>query len=189
MERVGRWSNVGRKPTRKCTLRPSNGREILRNDVSDWECINNETIIYKHSALSASERSKYPTSYTFGEEVYEQGAKDVALSVISGINSRVFAYGQTNSGKTYTMTGITEYALPDIYGYIQKHQERDFVFKFSAMEIYNESRGTIVEKLKEEILRDWSHVIHLLCICEAQRQIGETSLNEMSSRSHQIIRL
>ncbi|KAL9160997.1 hypothetical protein ABFS82_08G237300 [Erythranthe guttata] len=198
-------------------LRPLNGKEILRNDVSDWECINNETIIYKNSALSASERSMYPTSYTFDRvfrsgcstrEVYEQGAKDVAISVISGINSSVFAYGQTSSGKTYTMTGITEYALADIYGYIQKHQERDFVLKFSAMEIYNESvrdllsvdntplrllddpeRGTIVEKLTEEILRDWSHVIHLLSICEAQRQIGETSLNEMSSRSHQIIRL
>ncbi|KAL9178149.1 hypothetical protein ABFS82_01G106600 [Erythranthe guttata] len=136
------------------------------------------------------------------------GAKDVVLSVISGINSRVFAYGQTSNGKTYTMIGITEYALPDIYGYIQKHQERDFVFKFSAMEIYNESvrdllsvdntplrllddteKGTVVEMLTEEILRDWSHVIHLFCICEAQRQIGETSLNEMSSRSHQIIRL
>ncbi|KAL7100421.1 hypothetical protein ACP275_09G144500 [Erythranthe tilingii] len=114
----------------------------------------------------------------------------------------------TSNGKTYTMIGITEYALPDIYGYIQKHQERDFVFKFSAMEIYNESvrdllsvdntplrllddteRGTVVEMLTEEMLRDWSHVIHLFCICEAQRQIGETSLNEMSSRSHQIIRL
>ncbi|KAL7132429.1 hypothetical protein ABFS83_12G073500 [Erythranthe nasuta] len=106
------------------------------------------------------------------------------------------------------MIGITEYALPDIYGYIQKHQKRDFVFKFSAMEIYNElvtdllsvdntplrllddtERETIVEKLTEEILRDWGHVIHLLCICEAQRKVGETSLNEMSSRSHQIIRL
>lgn len=32
----------------------------------------------------------------------------------------VFAYGQTSSGKTYTMTGITEYTIADIYDYIQK---------------------------------------------------------------------
>lgn len=32
----------------------------------------------------------------------------------------VFAYGQTSSGKTFTMTGITEYAIADIYDYIQK---------------------------------------------------------------------
>jgi centromeric protein E len=70
-----------------------------------------------------------------------------------------------------------------------------------------------VEKVTEEILRDWSHLKELLSICEgkafykillffnilylyiisciiaAQRQIGETMLNERSSRSHQIIKL
>ncbi|KAL6576089.1 hypothetical protein OROHE_000560 [Orobanche hederae] len=198
-------------------LRPLNQKEILRNDVSDWECVNNKTIVYKNVGLSASERSMYPAAYTFDRvfrsdcstrEVYEKGAKDVAISVVHGMNSSVFAYGQTSSGKTYTMTGITEYAISDVYEHIQKHPEREFVLKFSAMEIYNESvrdllsvdsyqlrllddpeRGTIVEKLTEEILKDRNHVIHLLSICEAQRRSGETSLNEMSSRSHQIIRL
>ncbi|XP_009772334.1 kinesin-like protein KIN-7E [Nicotiana sylvestris] len=198
-------------------LRPLNNKEIFRNDVSDWECINDTTIIYKNVNLSVSERSMYPSAYSFDRvfrpncstrQVYEEAAKDVALSVVSGFNSSVFAYGQTSSGKTFTMTGITEYAIADIYDYIQKHAERDFILKFSAMEIYNESvrdllsadstplrllddpeRGTIVEKLTEETLRDWNHVIQLLSICEAQRQIGETALNETSSRSHQIIRL
>lgn len=198
-------------------LRPLNSKEILRNDISDWECIDDKTIVYKNVNLSASERSMYPSAYTFDRvfriacstrEVYEQGAKDVAISAVSGMNSSVFAYGQTSSGKTYTMTGITEYAISDIFDYIEKHPERKFSLKFSAMEIYNESvrdllsvdstplrllddpeRGTIVEKLTEEVLTDWDHVIQLLSICEAQRQIGETSLNEASSRSHQIIRL
>lgn len=76
------------------------------------------------------------------------------------------------------------------------------------MEIYNEAvrdllshdttplrllddpdRGTVVDRLTEETLKDWNHVKQLLSLCEAQRQIGETSLNETSSRSHQIIRL
>ncbi|XP_059293089.1 kinesin-like protein KIN-7G [Lycium ferocissimum] len=198
-------------------LRPLNDKEILRNDVSDWECINDTTIIYKNVNLSVSERSMYPSAYTFDRvfrtncstrQVYEEAAKDVALSVVSGFNSSVFAYGQTSSGKTFTMTGITEYAIADIYEYVQKHTERDFILKFSAMEIYNESvrdllstdstplrllddpeRGTIVEKLTEETLRDWNHVSQLLSICEDQRQIGETALNETSSRSHQIMRL
>ncbi|THG07451.1 hypothetical protein TEA_021793 [Camellia sinensis var. sinensis] len=88
------------------------------------------------------------------------------------------------------------------------HNEREFLLKFSAMEIYNESvrdllstdssplrllddpkRGTVTEKLSEEPLRDWNNVMELLSICEAQRQIGETALNETSSKSHQIIRL
>lgn len=191
-------------------LRPINEKEIARNDVSDWECINDKTIIFKNSLHA-------PTAYTFDrvfccdrstKQVYEEAAKEVALSVMSGINSSIFAYGQTSSGKTYTMTGITEYTLADIFDYIQKHEERAFALKFSAMEIYNEAvrdllsydptplrllddpeRGTMVERLTEETLMDWSHLQELLSICEDQRQIGETCLNETSSRSHQILRL
>ncbi|CAK7334349.1 unnamed protein product [Dovyalis caffra] len=197
-------------------LRPLNEKEITKNDVSDWECINDDTVIYKNN-LSVSERSMYPTVYTFDRvfgpscstrQVYGEGAKEVALSVVSGINSSVFAYGQTSSGKTFTMSGITEYTVADIYDYVEKHKEREFTLKFSAMEIYNESvrdllstdttplrllddpeRGTVVERLTEEIIRDWNHFKELLSVCEAQRQIGETSLNEASSRSHQILRL
>ncbi|XP_010515505.1 PREDICTED: kinesin-like protein KIN-7G isoform X1 [Camelina sativa] len=197
-------------------LRPLSVKERVRNDVADWECINDETVLYR-SHLSISERSMYPTAYTFDRvfgpecctrEVYDQGAKEVALSVVNGVHASVFAYGQTSSGKTYTMSGITDYALADIYDYIEKHKERAFILKFSAMEIYNESvrdllstdisplrllddpeKGTVVDKLTEEILRDWNHFKELLSICIAQRQIGETTLNEVSSRSHQILRL
>ncbi|KAF5956421.1 hypothetical protein HYC85_003646 [Camellia sinensis] len=116
------------------------------------------------------------------KEVYEKEAKDVALSVVS---ATIFANGQTSSGKTFTMMGITEYAVADIYYYIEKHNEREFLLKFSAMEIYNESvrdllstdstslrllddpeRGTVIEKLTEEPLRDWNHVMELLSICD-----------------------
>lgn len=31
----------------------------------------------------------------------------------------IFAYGQTSSGKTYTMRGITESAVNDIYKHIE----------------------------------------------------------------------
>ncbi|KAK7406788.1 hypothetical protein VNO78_08421 [Psophocarpus tetragonolobus] len=197
-------------------LRPLNEKELARNDISDWECINDTSIIYR-SNISASDRSLYPTAYSFDSvfradsstrQVYEKAAKEVALSVVGGINSSIFAYGQTSSGKTYTMSGITEYTVADIFNYIEKHTEREFILKFSAIEIYNESvrdllspdctplrllddpeRGTVVERLTEETLRDWSHFTELISFCEAQRQIGETALNEASSRSHQILRL
>ncbi|KAL7082779.1 hypothetical protein ACP275_14G122900 [Erythranthe tilingii] len=195
-------------------LRPLSEKEIARNEVADWECINSTTILYRNSL---QERSGLPTAYSFDRvfrgdsqtrEVYDEGIKEIALSVVDGVNSTVFAYGQTSSGKTYTMNGITEYTVTDIYEYVQRHEERAFVMKFSAMEIYNEvvrdllstentplrmlddpERGTIIEKLTEETLRDWNHLKELLSICESQRQVGETSLNEASSRSHQILRL
>ncbi|CAL5376221.1 unnamed protein product [Camellia sinensis] len=161
-------------------LRPLNEKETARNDLCDWECINEDTIIFKNCNLPLPDRFMYSTAYTFDrgfrsdcstKEVYEKEAKDVALSVVSGINS--------------------------------KHNEREFLLKFSAMEIHNESvrdlfstdstplrllddpeRGTVIEKLTEEPLRDWNHVMELLSICD-----GQTALNETSSRSHQIIRL
>ncbi|KAB1994551.1 hypothetical protein ES319_D13G106100v1 [Gossypium barbadense] len=195
-------------------LRPLSDKEIIANEVADWECINDNTILYRNTLR---EGSTFPSAYTFGtdrvfrgdcltKQVYEEGAKEVAVSVVNGINSTIFAYGQTSSGKTYTMTGITEYTVADIFDYINR--ERAFVLKFSAIEIYNEAirdllssentqlkprddpeRGLIVEKVIEEVLRDWNHLKELLSICEAQRKIGETSLNERSSRSHRIIRL
>lgn len=48
-------------------LRPLNGKEILRHDVSDWDCANDNTVVYKNANLSASERSMFPSAYTFGE--------------------------------------------------------------------------------------------------------------------------
>ncbi|KAF3435791.1 hypothetical protein FNV43_RR22883 [Rhamnella rubrinervis] len=195
-------------------LRPLSEKEIAASEVADWECINETTVLYRNTLR---EGSTFPNAYTFDRvfrgdcctrQVYEEGAREIALSVVSGINSSIFAYGQTSSGKTYTMNGITEYTVADIFDYIHRHEERAFVVKFSAIEIYNEAvrdllctdntqlrllddpdRGTVVEKLTEETLRDWGHLKELLSICEAQRQIGETLLNEKSSRSHQIIRL
>lgn len=106
------------------------------------------------------------------------------------------------------MRGITENAVTDIFEHIKNTPERNFLLKFSALEIYNETvvdllncnagslrllddpeKGTIVEKLVEEVVKDSEHLRQLIGICEAQRQVGETALNDKSSRSHQIIRL
>ncbi|KAL4555438.1 hypothetical protein LXL04_038057 [Taraxacum kok-saghyz] len=139
------------------------------------------------------------------KQIYDEGVKTIALSVLNGINSSVFAYGQTSNGKTYTMYGITELAIADIYDYINRHNDREFVLNFSAIEIYNEcvkdllsvdntqlrllddpEKGTVVEKLTEANLRDCNNLKEFIYMSEAERQIRETALNEMSSRSHQI---
>ncbi|ONM15425.1 Kinesin-like protein KIN-7G [Zea mays] len=223
MTRVGRVGRFNFSPSAagrlekilvSVRLRPLSDKEIARRDPAEWECINDTTII---SRSTFPDRPTAPTTYSFDrvfrsdcntKEVYEEGAKAVALSVVSGINSSVFAYGQTSSGKTYTMTGITEHTAADIYDYIGKHEERAFVLKFSAIEIYNEvvrdllsaentslrlwddaEKGTYIENLTEVILRDLDHLKELISVCEAQRRTGETYLNGNSSRSHQILKL
>ncbi|KAJ4708699.1 Kinesin-like protein [Melia azedarach] len=193
-------------------MRPLNRKELAMYDLIAWDCIDDHVIIFKNPN---HERPAVP--YTFDkvfdptcstQKVYEEGAKDVALSALKGINATIFAYGQTGSGKTFTMRGIAENAVRDIYEHIQNNRERHFVLKISALEIYNETvvdllnresgslrllddpqKGTIVEKLVEEVVQNIQHLRHLIGICEAQRQMGETALNDNSSRSHQIIRL
>ncbi|KAK4280762.1 hypothetical protein QN277_012340 [Acacia crassicarpa] len=196
-------------------VRPLNKKEQLAKDQVAWDCIDDHTIVHKPAA---HERAAQPASFTFDkvfgpacltEAVYEEGVKNVALSSLDGINATIFAYGQTSSGKTYTMRGITERAVNDIYNHIMNTPERDFSIKISGLEIYNENvrdllnsesgrnlkllddpeKGTVVEKLVEETANDDKHLRHLISICEAQRQVGETALNDTSSRSHQIIRL
>ncbi|KAH0866039.1 hypothetical protein HID58_083250 [Brassica napus] len=224
-------------------LRPLNKKELLAKDQVAWQCVDSHTIVSKPQAHH--ERSHQQSSFTFDkvfgpesftEDVYEDGVKNVALSALMGINATIFAYGQTSSGKTYTMRGVTEKAVNDIYNHIIKTPERDFTIKISGLEIYNENvrdllnsesgralkllddpeKGTVVEKLVEETANNDQHLRHLISICEgnlnllyyilqslfmfyvsdwcvyfllAQRQVGETALNDTSSRSHQIIRL
>ncbi|KAJ8750869.1 hypothetical protein K2173_016050 [Erythroxylum novogranatense] len=193
-------------------VRPLSRREQALYDLIAWEWPDDHSIVFKNP-----NSDRPPTSYTFDKVfdptcstrgVYEEGAKDVALSALRGINATIFAYGQTSSGKTFTMRGITESAVEDIFEHIGNNQERNFVLKISALEIYNETvvdllnresgplrllddaeKGIIVEKLVEEVVKDSQHLRHLIGVCEAQRQVGETVLNDKSSRSHQIIRL
>lgn len=47
-------------------LRPLNGKEIVANEVADWECINDTTILYRNTLR---EGSTFPSAYTFGKDV------------------------------------------------------------------------------------------------------------------------
>ena len=42
------------------------------------------------------------------EEIFDNDAKGLVLSALSGYNVTIFAYGQTSSGKTFTMRGNDE---------------------------------------------------------------------------------
>jgi len=81
------------------------------------------------------------------KEIYEDGAKNIIDSVLSGYNGTIIAYGQTGSGKTYTMEGkigdettkgIIPRMIEHIFNYIYNNEYIEFLLKVSIIEIYQE---------------------------------------------------
>ncbi len=144
-------------------VRPLNSSEQQRGRV--WKALNKYSSITQTTRdgepLAKSERVIGKTFFTydmsFGENtstdmVYDSVAKGIVHSVVTGVNGTVFAYGQTSSGKTYTMQGagsiadgakpgaggIIHMAAKDIFRQIAMTRDRSFVVKTSFLEIYNE---------------------------------------------------
>ena len=128
----------------------------------------------------------------------------------------IFAYGQTSTGKTYTMqgeipnnAGIIPLTLEEIFEQIKKDKDIiDSQIGVSFIEIYNESindlldsskinldlretanREVIVNNLTEIKIKNHEQALNLLLKGNESRIVASTKLNEKSSRSHCIFRL
>eukprot|EP00842_Homolaphlyctis_polyrhiza_P000759 jgi/Hompol1/1684/HPOL_001416-RA len=147
--------------------------------------------------------------------LYNTAVKRAVQSAMEGINATVFAYGQTASGKTYSMMGYEEQpgvipqAVDDVFSFIiDQPGDREYLLRVSYMEIYNESirdllnpeqtdlrihehrtRGVYVAPLKEEIVTTPKQLMKIISRGEANRSVGATDFNDYSSRSHTIFTL
>lgn len=83
--------------------------------------------------------------------LYDNTAKPAVLSVLEGYNATMLAYGQTGTGKTYTMEGfkysgcdpqrgIVPRSMEQIFKYIEASSNRNstFMVRASYLQIYNE---------------------------------------------------
>ncbi|KAM0253026.1 hypothetical protein ACHAQJ_007457 [Trichoderma viride] len=76
--------------------------------------------------------------------VYDHIAKRLVRRVMEGYHGTVFAYGQTGTGKTFSMQGtasspgVIPLAITDIFSYIRETPSREFLLRVSYLEIYNE---------------------------------------------------
>ncbi|KAM0789736.1 hypothetical protein ACM66B_006591 [Microbotryomycetes sp. NB124-2] len=146
--------------------------------------------------------------------VYEEAGKDLVLAAMEGFDSVIFAYGQTASGKTFTLTGnvgnpgIIPQSVTEIFAYIREHPEQEFLLRASYLEIYNETlkdllapetgalrirqddkKRFFVSPLREEVVTHEAQVAALLRRGEANRSVGATDFNETSSRSHSLFQM
>ena len=88
-------------------------------------------------------------------EVYNQAARPLIANVLIGYNATIFAYGQTGTGKTFTMEGeptapelrgIIPNSFAHIFGNIAKESENKKYIdcQFLPVIIYNEVSTNIL---------------------------------------------
>ena len=91
-------------------------------------------------------------------DVYENTAKSAVLSVLEGYNSTIFAYGQTGTGKTFTMEGFTydnsdpargiiPRSIEEIFNFIESYSNSGtkFMVRASYLQIYNENISDLLK--------------------------------------------
>ncbi|KAL6986104.1 hypothetical protein U1Q18_019471 [Sarracenia purpurea var. burkii] len=154
------------------------------------------------------------TEFASQKRVYEVVAKPVVESVLDGYNGTVMAYGQTGTGKTYTLgrlgeedtcdRGIMVRAMEDILAEISPEKDSICV---SYLQLYMESIQDLLDPANDNIsivedpktgdvslpgatlveIRDQQSFVELLRLGEAHRFAANTKLNTESSRSHAIL--
>uniref|UniRef100_A0A2K6SHG9 Centromere-associated protein E n=1 Tax=Saimiri boliviensis boliviensis TaxID=39432 RepID=A0A2K6SHG9_SAIBB len=197
-------------------VRPLNSREESLGETAQvyWKTDNNA--IYQVDGSKSFNFDRVFHSNETTKNVYEEIAAPIIDSAIQGYNGTIFAYGQTASGKTYTMMGSEDHlgviprAIHDIFQKIKKFPDREFLLRVSYMEIYNETitdllcgtnkmkpliiredvnRNVYVADLTEEVVYTSEMVLKWITKGEKTRHYGETKMNQRSSRSHTIFRM
>ena len=158
-------------------MRPLNRNEGNHERVwkvlSQYAAISQMTAAGKPLAERVTGRNFFNYDQTFGEksatgQVYDSICKDIVTSAVTGLNGTIFAYGQTSSGKTYTMQGsgtieegsragadgtvshagggIVHMAAADIFRHVESQPNRVFLVRASFLEIYNEEVRDLLTK-------------------------------------------
>ena len=156
------------------------------------------------------------TKEATSEKIYLDMCQDIIKGFLNGINGTIFTYGQTTSGKTYTMLGNVDYpgilpcSLKNLFDLLEmKKKEINFNYNLycSYVEIYNEiihdligdstgckivednNYGLIVSDAQRVCINSFEEGVQLKDLGEEKRQYKNTIINEYSSRSHTIFQL
>ncbi len=154
---------------------------------------------------------------TTQSEIYDSSAKEIISSVLNGYNGTIFAYGQTSSGKTYTMTGELDNAekegiIPRMIHHVfheilcSDNSNIEYTVKVSIIEIYMEKikdlidisknnlqiheskeKGVYIDNLSEYYVSNENEVYDYIKIGNQNRTVSSTNMNDTSSRSHSIV--
>ncbi|KAF8380413.1 hypothetical protein HHK36_027899 [Tetracentron sinense] len=200
-------------------LRPRNAEELVA-DADFADCVEllpelKRLKLRKNNWDSDTfEFDEVLTEFASQKRVYEVVAKPVVESVLDGYNGTVMAYGQTGTGKTFTLgrlgeedtaaRGIMVRSMEDILADISPETDSVLV---SYLQLYMETIQDLLDPANDNIsivedpktgdvslpgaviaeIRDQQSFVELLRLGEAHRFAANTKLNTESSRSHAIL--
>ena len=111
-------------------VKPLNDKESLMEKNHMWSVVSDTTLMNKRT------KEVYTFDNVFGpdistQEIFESTCKEIVRAAMDGINQTVFAYGQTSSGKTYTMKGyqndgLIPLAVQELFSQIQQRPTKKF---------------------------------------------------------------
>ncbi|KAH7420452.1 hypothetical protein KP509_13G008400 [Ceratopteris richardii] len=199
-------------------LRPRNSEELKSDDVADYI-----ELMPELKRLKLRKNNWDFETFQFDEilnetasqkRVYEVVAKPVVESVLEGYNGTVMAYGQTGTGKTFTLgklgeddaadRGIMVRAMEDILANASAEQDSVSV---SYLQLYLETVQDLLAPEKDNLtisedprtgdvslpgatcveVRHPKSFLELLEAGEANRIAANTKMNTESSRSHALL--
>jgi kinesin family protein 11 len=152
-------------------------------------------------------------SFSTQEDVYNASVRPLIEQVLNGFDATAFAYGQTGTGKTYTMEGDPEATdgaglMPRAAAAVlQKLGDSKYLEQtvtMSYLEIYNEElsdllapphmqqklelmdthRGVCCIGLSEVPVQTLADITELVKAAQEKKRMAETRMNARSSRSH-----
>ena len=201
-----------------CRFRPLNDKEQIQSKSLCVDFQEDQQTVSINSQYENGEDLTFTLDHIFPpsgsqEEVYQIAAKPIVNAVFQGFNGTVLAYGQTSSGKTYTMSGysssdpgIIPRLVQNLFCNINDSDDCiEFTVKISYCEIYLEkikdlvapqkrnlriqedkARGVHMPELTETYVVNSEEVLELMRIGAENREVSYTQMNATSSRSHSI---
>ena len=201
-----------------CRFRPMN--ELEKTSGNEQVCVFTSPTSLQFNSTREKNRYRFnfdrifPPSST-QQDIYSFGVKGIIDSVLDGYNGTVLAYGQTSSGKTYTMQGemgseetrgIIPRMIKHVFDFIhEQNSSSEFMLKVSMIEIYQERirdlldvsrvnlpiredsiKGIYVDGCSERYVGCPRDVLDALELGSNNRAQAATNMNEHSSRSHSI---
>ena len=150
-----------------CRVRPVNDTEVKSGEgsvVTSYP-LPGTIALRNDTGVGTADFQRFEFDQVFGPDSTQEGVftevSPLVTSAMDGYNVCIFAYGQTGTGKTYTMEGPPESPGVNTNAFrrlfevaSERTEEMEYVFKCSMLEIYNETIMDLLELGLTDISRD-----------------------------------